>query len=445
MGIALAAVEPHANPSAVLWGLLALLQREGLNCQAFASQARFTAADGALAVTGRPLRYLDGRLMSRRRCQQLFSAGLAGADAAVVFGQLAAGERSYGIGSRETPPLAALCQWLNLAPLVVLPSTSVGGCRLPARPDRVSGVILDGIEDSRQMARATVAVEAAWNAPVVAALPPLPAVRAVIEKLRPGDRVSAAVCRQLGRALAARVRGDRWQNLLEQARVTGATTAAELCHGRFFGEGGPRVAVAFDEAVCEYYPSALELLEERGARIVTFSPLRDESLPEQADVLMLGGGPVERFARALASNACLMHDIRRFAEQGGRVLAEGGGLAYLSQRMIDGGGRSIPMCGVLPLTARRRGAQGDETPLARLPLKASCWIGRRGQTLRGYFDSQWALDSIGQVKRCAVAPDGEVAVLARRNVVGSRMRLFPAANPQLLNCMLRRLPTYAAT
>lgn len=53
--------------------------------------------------------------------------------------------------------------------------------------------------------------------------------------------------------------------------------------------GKPKIGVAYDEAFSFYYPASLAALEEQGAELVYFSPLKDSSLPE-VDGLVFGGG-----------------------------------------------------------------------------------------------------------------------------------------------------------
>ena len=64
--------------------------------------------------------------------------------------------------------------------------------------------------------------------------------------------------------------------------------------------------------------------------LVPFSPLAG-SLPAGISGLYLGGGYPERHAQALASNRPIRGAIRAFAEAGGVIYAECGGLIYLSQ------------------------------------------------------------------------------------------------------------------
>ena len=97
------------------------------------------------------------------------------------------------------------------------------------------------------------------------------------------------------------------------------------------------IAVAEDEAFSFYYEDNLELLEELGAEIVSFSPLHDTSLPE-ADGLLIGGGYPELRAQELAANTFMVSSIRRAAEQGMPMLAECGGFQYLQEELVDAEG-----------------------------------------------------------------------------------------------------------
>ena len=58
-----------------------------------------------------------------------------------------------------------------------------------------------------------------------------------------------------------------------------------------------KIAVAHDPAFCFYYPDNLLLLEQAGGCIDYFSPLKDHSLPMGTEVLYLGGGYPEVYAK----------------------------------------------------------------------------------------------------------------------------------------------------
>lgn len=76
----------------------------------------------------------------------------------------------------------------------------------------------------------------------------------------------------------------------------------------------------------------LALLEAAGARLVRFSPM-EQPLPSGISGLYLGGGYPERHSRSLAANRGLKAAIAAFAQAGGVVYAECGGLMYLSQSL----------------------------------------------------------------------------------------------------------------
>lgn len=74
----------------------------------------------------------------------------------------------------------------------------------------------------------------------------------------------------------------------------------------------------------------LELLRESGAELIFFSPLNG-NLPEGISGIYLGGGYPELHAADLSSRRDIRTSVKAFAEAGGVVYAECGGLLYLSQ------------------------------------------------------------------------------------------------------------------
>ncbi|MBI9033683.1 MAG: cobyrinate a,c-diamide synthase [Bacteroidales bacterium] len=102
-----------------------------------------------------------------------------------------------------------------------------------------------------------------------------------------------------------------------------------------------RIAVARDEAFNFSYIANLEKLQEIGD-ITYFSPIHDEVLPE-ADLVYLAGGYPELFMEKLSQNTAMRSAILAYCKNGGRLLAECGGMMYMSKSIIDTDGREYPM------------------------------------------------------------------------------------------------------
>lgn len=116
---------------------------------------------------------------------------------------------------------------------------------------------------------------------------------------------------------------------------------------------GVRIAVARDEAFNFIYRENIARLCELG-EVTFFSPLQDATLPP-CDLLYLPGGYPEFFLPQLAENKGMLRSIRGYAQGGGRVLAECGGMMYLCRSVTDTEGREWPLCGVLDLMATMEG------------------------------------------------------------------------------------------
>jgi cobyrinic acid a,c-diamide synthase len=92
---------------------------------------------------------------------------------------------------------------------------------------------------------------------------------------------------------------------------------------------------------------------DRYRKIAFFDPETEVPQFEGIDLLYLPGGYPEKHLEALVSNEACRKAIKDFAERGGRIIAECGGMMYLCQSIVTDEGE-YPMCGVLPfvITAR---------------------------------------------------------------------------------------------
>lgn len=116
-----------------------------------------------------------------------------------------------------------------------------------------------------------------------------------------------------------------------------------------------RIAVARDEAFNFIYAETLTALEEAGAEILFFSPLRDERLPDDIDGLYLPGGYPELYGKQLSENRSMLESIREAVKGGLPTIAECGGFLYLSESLEDSEGHEWPMAGALPGHAKNAG------------------------------------------------------------------------------------------
>ncbi|HHT9155926.1 MAG TPA: cobyrinate a,c-diamide synthase, partial [Candidatus Tripitaka sp. YC43] len=201
-----------------------------------------------------------------------------------------------------------------------------------------------------------------------------------------------------------------------------------------------RLAIARDEAFHFYYQDNLDLLQSLGAQLLPFSPLRDSTLPPEADLIYIGGGFPELYASQLEANLPMRDALRQAAEKGVAIYAECGGLMYLMERLINFEGRSYDMCGIFSGASqmgKKRQALGYVTVRAR----EDNLLCKRGETLRGHvFHWSKLVDVPGDSQRFAFELEkGTGAVpanlgrdgLQRDNVLASYVHVHFAQNPAL--------------
>ena len=135
-----------------------------------------------------------------------------------------------------------------------------------------------------------------------------------------------------------------------------------------------KIAVAKDEAFNFIYRENIAALERIG-EVTYFSPLLGEMLP-QADLVYLPGGYPELFAEHLQRQQGLMGELRQYAENGGKILAECGGMIFLSKGIIDKEGKNrYSFCGILPFECSMEHARLHLGYRRIENLQGRCWRG----------------------------------------------------------------------
>jgi cobyrinic acid a,c-diamide synthase len=144
-----------------------------------------------------------------------------------------------------------------------------------------------------------------------------------------------------------------------------------------------RLAVAYDEAFNFYYPENLELLEERGAEIVPFSPLEDSHLPAEVSGLYMAGGFSDTFLQRLERNHSMAESLQRANRAGMPIYAECGGLMYLARSLRTEDGTRHAMAGVLPVDVAMDG-QFHRFGYRQLVTLEDSILSPKGQFYRGH-------------------------------------------------------------
>lgn len=100
-----------------------------------------------------------------------------------------------------------------------------------------------------------------------------------------------------------------------------------------------KIGIAKDNAFSFYYNDNIEFLENTGAEIKYFSPVKDKKIPDNVDMLYFGGGYPENYAEELENNISMLNSIRDFYNKNGVIYGECGGFIYLSKKLINLNGK----------------------------------------------------------------------------------------------------------
>ncbi len=355
-GFVIAATNSSAGKTTLTIGLIAALKRRGMTIQPFKVGPDFIDPGHLTRAAGRRCRNLDGWMLSRPYNQKLFSRLSREADCAVVEGVMGlfdGYEATSDVGST-----VEMAKGLNLPVILVVNAASmarsaaaiVRGVEAFDPALNILGVIFNRVGSEAHLAILKEAVSHYCDVTCFGGVPR--DSRFVLPERHLGLVTSEESCLSpeaetaLIDTMEANVDLDA---LLNACRISLKETESA---GSLSVPSRIRIAVARDAAFCFYYPDNLEILEQAGAEIAPFSPLKDQTLPPDCSGIYLGGGYPEEFAETLASNSAMRAAIREAGQRGCPIYAECGGFMYLCEKIVARDGKPYPMVGLFPMATR---------------------------------------------------------------------------------------------
>ncbi len=387
--LVIAGTHSNVGKTTVTLALLAAFAARGRVVQAFKAGPDFIDPGHHQAVTGRPSRNLDGWMLGQDVNRSIFARAAADADLSIIEGMMGLFDGSSPVS--DLGSTAEIAKQLDAPVLLVIDGSAMArsaAAMVKGFADfdpgvRIAGVLFNRVGSEGHYRLLKEAVEQQTNVAVMGHLRPdkettipdrhLGLVTAI-------EQGSARLYHRLGQAATETLDLDRIELLARSAGELPVSAPASLAtpyQGRSI-----RIGIARDPAFCFYYADNLDLLEAQGAEMAPFSPIKDQGLPD-VDMLYFGGGYPELHAGLLAANVPMRKAVRTFAERGGTVFAECGGMMYLTKAIRDLNGRAHEMVGLFQAEAvmqKARFTLGYRT----IELSRSCVLGEAGVTARGH-------------------------------------------------------------
>ena len=365
--VMIAAPTSGAGKTTLAIGLMALLSRKGFKVQPFKCGPDYIDTKFHKAVCNSPSVNLDLFMASNCHVREIYKRYSADADVCVVEGMMGLYD-GYKL-SKGSP--ADIAQTLDVPVVMVVDSSHAGfsiapmlyGFKSFSDRIRIVGVIYNKVASERH---ATMLREAAKEVGLEC-LGCLPRQKDVAN----GERY-------LGLDFSHKIDAERvadmveknvdWQRLLEITKPNGCKTMSAGITGNV--DSSPAIPIVSEQTLEQgwqnkimiarnsesfsfLYQEHIDILKSQG-EVEFFDPEEDVRLPEDTTMLYLPGGYPEKHLSALEKAERCRKSIKEYAEHGGRIIAECGGMMYLCRSIIGDEGET-EMCGVLPysITARK--------------------------------------------------------------------------------------------
>jgi cobyrinic acid a,c-diamide synthase len=400
--IIIAGVTSGVGKTTVAVGVMHGLRKRGLRVQPFKVGPDFIDPSYHALVTNRNSRNLDVWMMGRQGVLDCFASACKDADIAVVEGVM--GLFDGMSGKSDFASTAHVAKILD-APVVLVVDASKGARSIAAiilgflhfdRKLRIAAVILNNVAGERHANYITEALMGIVKIPVVGILARNSKIKmeerhlGLVPALELKENNSRVITRT-AKYVAECIDLDKVLSLCSVTSLPGARDHLKQ-------PSRTSIAVALDESFNFYYTDNFIALKTAGARLIFFSPIKDQKLPEGVHGLMLGGGFPEVLADRLENNTLMVRSIRKAVDEGMPIYAECGGLMYLTRSIsgYKGENKRRKMAGII---------EADTLMTGRLTLnytEAECNGSIFGKTpLRGHEFHYSSIENIAGDSRFA--------------------------------------------
>ncbi len=425
----IAAPNSGSGKTTICRGLMALLVKKGYKVQPFKCGPDYIDTKYHEVVCGRSSVNLDLFMSSAAHVAQIYAFHSAGADACIIEGMMG----MFDGYERDAGSSASIAITLNLPVILVVDAQSTAYSVAPLlsgfvnfRPEvKVEGVIFNRVGSLRHYemlkeACADLGVKCFGYLPKDGMLK-------LNSRYLGLDFSSSTGTDTIGHLVDLLERHVDWRQLLDAVTLPLSDILLET-----FAKGEMHCLVARNnESFSFIYTAHIEILERLG-KVSFFDPEMDCRIPSEVDLLYLPGGYPEKHLKELSAARQTLASIREYAETGGRVLAECGGMIYLSRGVLTGckennNEKAYKLAGVLPFHIT------DKEKDRKLSLGYRQLI-YNGQLLRGHeFHYTQILDlpdkeigclhSVAQVKDAKKCPV-PTPVFRYKNVIASYTHLY---------------------
>lgn len=342
--------------------MYALQKRKGLVVQPFKAGPDFIDPSYHTLITGRSSRNLDVWLMGHRGVIDSFDAAVKDADIAVIEGVMGLFD---GMSGRDNYASTAHIAKILDAPVILVVDAAKGARSIAAivmgflnfdkKNTRIVGLILNNVASDRHACYLKEALSRTVRTPIFGiirrnreigleerhlGLVPAGELQSKKQKVIVNAAKFVADHLNIDAIIAGSSKRGRQQKRTMMAIPSSSATSSPLKEKQ--REERATIAIALDESFNFYYADNLDALKRSGARLVFFSPVKDDGLPKKIDGLILGGGFPEVLADRLEKNRSMIKSIVKASDEGMPIYGECGGLMYLTRSIKGYKGEQTP-------------------------------------------------------------------------------------------------------